>query len=266
MHCLICHHDTHFLFQKQILKKYNISYFKCNHCGLVQTEPPYWLEEAYHSAITALDLGLIKRNIGYSAVATCCIELFFNKKRKFVDFAGGYGMLVRMMRDKGYHFYREEPFCENLFAKGFDTKDISTNEKFELMTAFEVMEHLENPTETLDKMLQYTDNILFSTSLYDGDKHDMQNWDYLSLETGQHIVFYTKKSLEILAKQKNLNFHSNGRDMHLFTTKKLPSFLFKLITYKILAKPIAMFSQIFTTSLLQKDVDFVKNKIQNIHS
>jgi hypothetical protein len=50
---------------------------------------------------------------------------------------GGYGMFVRLMRDGGFDFHREDPLCDNLFAQGFDRQDDGT---FELVTAFEVFE------------------------------------------------------------------------------------------------------------------------------
>lgn len=55
--------ETKFLFKEKILNKHVISYYQCQETGYIQTEKPYWLQEAYHSAITKLDIGLIKRNI-----------------------------------------------------------------------------------------------------------------------------------------------------------------------------------------------------------
>ena len=40
---------------------------KCPKCGYVQTETPYWLEQAYVHAINRSDTGLLRRN-----ARNCC--------------------------------------------------------------------------------------------------------------------------------------------------------------------------------------------------
>lgn len=260
MSCKICNHNLSFYFKKEVLNKYTVSYFKCNYCGFIQTEKPYWLEEAYSSAITASDLGLIQRNIGYSAITNCILAVFFNRRKNFLDFAGGYGMFVRLMRDNGYDFYRKDPFCENIFAKDFDFQDAGIS-KFELLTAFEVMEHLEDPLQAIDEMLTYSDNILFSTAIFKGHNNEISDWWYISPETGQHIAFYTLKSLQIIAAQKGMYLYSNKRDIHLFTKKKHSKLLFKLICYKTIAKPLSYLLNFLIPSLLNEDVEKVKQKL-----
>ena len=61
--CKICGDDSLWYDSAVILKKYKIAYFKCPHCGFIQTEEPYWLDEAYSSAITSSDIGLMQRNV-----------------------------------------------------------------------------------------------------------------------------------------------------------------------------------------------------------
>ncbi len=41
----------------------------------------------------------------------------------FLDYAGGYGVFTRLMRDIGFDFYWHDPYTQNLFANGFE-KDI----------------------------------------------------------------------------------------------------------------------------------------------
>jgi hypothetical protein len=54
-----------------------------------------------------------------------------------------------MMRDKGFNFYLHDTFCNNLFAKHFDISDLPNYNSFDLLTAFEVFEYLENPIDEL---------------------------------------------------------------------------------------------------------------------
>ena len=59
MQCKVCGKPTAPLFKKLVLRKYDVQYHQCPSCGFIQTEEPYWLEEAYSSAISDLDLGPI---------------------------------------------------------------------------------------------------------------------------------------------------------------------------------------------------------------
>ncbi|MDB5109105.1 MAG: glycosyl transferase group 1, partial [Mucilaginibacter sp.] len=112
--------DTTLLFTTQILNKYTIKYYRCTQTGFIQTEQPYWLEEAYSSAITKLDIGLPYRNINLSDTISKLLVRDFNYKSNFLDYAGGYGLFTRLMRDKGFNFYNTDKFCKNLFAEYFD--------------------------------------------------------------------------------------------------------------------------------------------------
>ena len=46
--------------------KYQIDYFFCKNCGFLQTEKPYWLEEAYKDSINDSDTGYLQRNVLFS--------------------------------------------------------------------------------------------------------------------------------------------------------------------------------------------------------
>jgi len=51
MKCNICTKEANKIFNSVILKKYNINYYYCANCGFLQTEEPYWLNEAYGDSI-----------------------------------------------------------------------------------------------------------------------------------------------------------------------------------------------------------------------
>jgi len=142
MKCKICGYNSEIFDRAIILEKYDICYYRCDQCDFIQTEEPYWLEEAYSSSITKSDIGLIGRNISFSDVTRNLIVTCLDPNKSFLDYGGGYGMFVRLMRDKGFDFYRYDPICENLFAQGFDAQ---TDKEYSLLTAWEVLEHLVNP-------------------------------------------------------------------------------------------------------------------------
>jgi len=218
--CKICHQPTVKIFSKVILQKYPADYLKCSACGFVQTSDPIWIEEAYSSAITSLDIGLLDRNILLRNEVSKIIDACFPEAKTMLDYAGGYGVFVRLMRDAGFNFYREDKFCENIFAKHFDISDAGAN-KFDVVTAFEVFEHFVNPIQEIEKVLTFSDHLIFSTQLTPSTNKELEDWWYIAPETGQHVAFYTQASMEFLAKKYNKNYYRKGAWLHLFTTKKL---------------------------------------------
>lgn len=227
MQCKICNTESINFTIKIVLAKYDVTYFKCPHCCFIQTENPFWLHEAYNNAITQLDIGLVYRNGFFTPIVSSIINSLFDADAKFVDYGGGYGLFVRMMRDRGYEFFRQDIYCENLFAKHFDIIDLPGETKFELLTAFEVFEHLENPYEEIEKMLHLSDNILFSTELQPENSEDLKDWWYFTPETGQHISLYSPKSLQVIAKRYKLHLLSY-KNLHLLSKNNKSETLFKL--------------------------------------
>ena len=132
------------LFTATVLNKYTVRYYKCLETGFIQTEEPYWLDEAYSSAITKLDVGLLFRNQTLSSDVQKIISEHFDYGGRFLDYAGGYGVFTRMMRDKGFDFYHTDKYCTNIFAEYFELEP-ETHSKFELVTVFEVFEHMTDP-------------------------------------------------------------------------------------------------------------------------
>lgn len=210
---------TEFLFSKKVLDKYLIKYYQCIETGFIQTEDPYWLEEAYSNVITSLDVGLTNRNLTYAEKVATIITRAFEQNSTFLDYGAGIGLFVRMMRDRGYQFYWDDLHAPNILALGFGLDDLEPDHKFELLTAFEVFEHLVNPMQSMEDMLKHSRNILFSTELVPDKRQELESWWYILPETGQHISFYTQESLRYLAMRHKLNLYSNNKDFHLLTEK-----------------------------------------------
>jgi hypothetical protein len=226
--CKICNTETTAFASAQVLKKYNIAYFRCPLCGFVQTEQPYWLAESYHSAIADEDTGLVNRNLLFAKLSASIIHSFFEPNKVFLDFGGGYGLFVRLMLDMKLNFYRYDKFCPNLFAKGFDG-NLDSQTQYELITAFEVLEHSVYPLTDIELLLQSTRNILFSTEVIAMDPPKPSEWHYYALSSGQHISFFTLKSLYFIAKKYRLKFYTDERWVHIFSDKDIRHPHFKLV-------------------------------------
>ena len=258
MNCKICGHNTQVLFSKKILYKYDVQYHQCDNCLFIQTDDPYWLDESYNSAINSSDIGLISRNLVFTEEVTALYRLSgLDSNKKYLDYGGGYGMFVRMMRDNGYNFYWSDEYCENIYAKMFEANDLPEKEqKFEVVSAFEVFEHLPDPLKEIEKMLAYSDSILFSTELSKGSTQEIENWWYIAPTHGQHVAFYNRKTLEYLAGKFGLNLYTR-KNLHFLTKKKISGWKYKLATTFKLAKIYNTVS--LPGSLLQSDFELYLN-------
>ncbi|RQO72444.1 hypothetical protein DBR43_14720 [Pedobacter sp. KBW06] len=263
--------QTELAFVTKVLKKYDVKYYRCLDTGFVQTEEPYWLEEAYSSAITKLDIGMLSRNEVVRDKTLKILPRHFDANKRFLDYAGGYGIFTRLMRDKGYDYYHSDIYCQNIFAEYFDLANCPQQDNFELVTAFEVLEHLVNPMEEIRTMLALSDNLLFTTELQPEEmQNNLSDWWYIVPETGQHIALYTEKSLHFIAKELGLHCYSDGVNTHLFTKKKLSENPFEEqrppYLLKVMKRKVARYDrkQIMPReSLLAKDFHDVKAKLNS---
>ncbi len=229
MNCKICSQRSEAVFNELILGKYQVRYFFCKDCGFVFTEEPYWLEESYRSPINISDTGIMDRNLLYSKLISVLIYFFFNKDAEFLDYAGGYGIFTRLMRDIGFDFYWSDAFSENLVARGFEYNPES-NGNIQMITALEVFEHFSNPLTEIKKMRCITDNIAFTTTLLPIPVPKPSEWEYYAFEHGQHVSFYSSNALKTISIMLGLNYLNYG-NFHLFTPKKINDKLFKLLMF-----------------------------------
>lgn len=258
--CCVCEAAIELFGNGLILNKYNVRFFRCPKCGFIQTENPYWLQEAYSTPIVTSDVGYVSRNVEVSRMARAIVSLEFDANASFLDYGGGYGMFVRLMRDAGFDFYRHDPHCENLFAQGFDLSEAekcAVKGKFELLTAFEVFEHLVDPIEETRKMLEFAPAILFSTTMLPEPTPPLGAWWYYGLDHGQHVSFYTSRALELLAGRFHLHLATDGQSLHLLSSRRMSQWLFKKITTSRVIRTII---NRFRKRLAHTEADFVHLK------
>lgn len=275
LRCKICTASMEMIFKEKVLFKYDISYFKCCECGFIQTERPYWINEAYKTSINTSDIGLIHRNIHFSNVIPDILNICSTNDDSYLDYGGGYGIFVRSMRDKGYDFYLDDVYTENLFAKNFELKDYKNGRKFKALTALEVFEHFENPVEEIISLFNFSDILIFSTELQPNyTLKKASDWWYISPDTGQHISFYTLKALNYLGEKLNAFVYSNGLNLHILSKeifKENPFELRKTSSSSFVTRLISKFflkeksppTPNVRNSLLQSDFEFIKKQEMN---
>jgi len=250
--CPICASKRNELFEARLLHKYDVRYFLCNSCGLLQTEPAYWLDEAYSSAIADTDTGIVSRNQEIANKLASLLYFCLDAKAQYLESAGGYGLLTRIMRDWGFDFRWHDPYCENVFARGFEWDPAFGNASRGAVTAFEVLEHVVDPVAFIQGALALgkTRTIVFSTLLYEGSPPLPDQWWYYTLSTGQHISFFRRDTLEILARKLGLRCYSHGA-FHVFTERALNQTLFQLCTSRF----AWLLSNYVKLSLASKTID-----------
>lgn len=252
MICKICNHGTVVIGSGMMLGQVRTEFHQCSGCGFIQTDEPIWLPQAYSSPITRFDLGLVTRNIRLATICSALIPVLFPRGRRFVDYGGGYGLFVRLMRDGGFDFLRYDPLCENLFAQGLDA-EAPPAPSYDLVTAFEVFEHLLSPLSDIELMLRFGRSIFFSTELVSPTSPPRpETWPYYGLEHGQHIAFYSVRTLQVIADRFGLRLYTNGQSLHLLTEQILSARLFRLLLHHRVASLVRTFVK--RDSLLSHDV------------
>lgn len=244
------------VFSDKILHKYTVQYYQCPQCEYLCTEEPYWLKEAYANPINDTDTGILVRNILYSRIISGIIFVFFSKTVKCLDYGGGYGIFTRLMRDIGFDYYWSDPYTENMFAKGFeyspDMNDIG------LITSFENFEHFVTPLTDVKKIMDISSSIIFSTKVLPCSVPKPGEWWYYGLEHGQHVSFYSEKTLQTIANKLDLHYYPINHDVHLFSPRKINNILLYVIKkfYWIISPIIKLLLQ----TKIFEDMEYLKTR------
>ncbi|WP_170407934.1 class I SAM-dependent methyltransferase [Ruegeria arenilitoris] len=204
-----------YLFEAKVIGHHSAKYYLDNSCGYIWVENPTWLEEAYSDAIALTDTGIVARNLKNTQSITQVMRANRLTHECGVDLGGGYGLLVRGLRDSGLDFHWSDPYARNLLARGFEAVD----KNYAVATAFEVLEHLPNPLDFLTQArARYGfDTLFFSATCFDPHEIPHRDWWYWAFETGQHISFFSEKCLDYMAVQLGMRkVHLRG-DIYAFT-------------------------------------------------
>lgn len=223
--CRLCECDSHKIFSAKVLEKYDVGYYKCINCNSIQTELPYWLDEAYFSNLSISDFGAIQRNI-HNFVTVYLIAKIY-KIKLLSDYGGGDGFLCRLLRDYRVNCYVTDKYASPTYAGKYFNPDLILPQ---MRVAFEVIEHFDKPIQQLPEIFEGEPKIvILSTLLNDGmDK----NWWYFSFGTGQHIFLYSRISMEYIANKFKYNFFVHKEYIVFHKNVHLLKSLFKLIQNK----------------------------------
>lgn len=218
-HCRLCGGATHVHFAGRVLDRYSCRYLLCEACGSLQTEPPYWLDEAYAGGhLAAIDTGPVLRCQNNLAVVAVSVRLLgLPRRARIVDFGGGDGLLCRMLRDIGLDARVSDRHAANTLARGFDDAGQDGGQggrgQPDMVCAFEVAEHFADPSAGMAEILDRGAAVcLVGTETYRGQGAD---WWYIAPITGQHVFFYSPAGMAILAARHGYRYERIG-GYHLF--------------------------------------------------
>ncbi|MCE1228644.1 MAG: class I SAM-dependent methyltransferase [Firmicutes bacterium] len=196
-----------------------IYYAICHNCGFCfAPEMAAWsLEQfetkVYNQQYVHVDPDYIE--IRPREKATELLSMFpgVNSFIKHLDYGGGNGLLSQLLKAADWNSISYDPFVDK-------NKNINSLDKFDLITAYEVFEHVpdvDRLMSNLNTLLKPNGLVLFSTLLSDGNIHSKQRleWWYASPRNG-HISLFSKKSLDLLSEKYGWQLASFSDSLHLF--------------------------------------------------
>jgi hypothetical protein len=230
--CRLCGQKSFFRYSRRDVDGDEISSFECSSCRSLQTQLPYWLEQVYAppspSSPPDLDTWAAERTVNCRKAVYLLWKLGGKMKTvdKLLDWGGGPGLLVRMLRDVGIDAYNHDKYVKNHFASGFER---SVGEHYKFVTAFEVFEHFAQPSSDIDQVFSLQPELLLiSTGIYTDQGPD---WTYLGGAKSQHIFFYSKTALKFIGEKYGYHVTFLPNEMTLFSRRPIAGFRMALISY-----------------------------------
>jgi SAM-dependent methyltransferase len=202
-----------------------VYYYLCSNCGFCfAPEFSDWTLDEFSKKIyndQYIDVDPDYISVRPQGNANNLIKTFKGKEQpiRHLDYGGGNGMLSDLLKQAGWQSSCYDPFVNT-------DVDIATLGKFNLITAFEVFEHVPDVNDLMSRLNSLLDNdgiVMFSTLISDGQIKPNQriSWWYASPRNG-HISLFSQNSLATLAKKYNFNVGSFSPGMHMLFRDNIP--------------------------------------------
>jgi SAM-dependent methyltransferase len=205
-----------------------VYYRRCSQCGFAFTTAfDTWTHAEFHQYIYNEQYIVVDPDFAAlrpAGNAKMLAETFQASRTaiKILDYGGGSGLTADLLRQQGFSATTYDPFS-NFNA--------IPEEKFDLISCFEVMEHVPSPKETVAtivSLLQHPGAVLFSTLVQPADFDAIGlNWWYAGPRNG-HVSLYSAASLARLFEPHGMQVGSFTEGLHI-AYKEIPAFASHLL-------------------------------------
>jgi len=205
-----------------------IYYRRCTACGFLFTDqfddwsPEAFLKYVYNNDYAVVDPDYLAARPTNNAKA---IGQAFQASRaslSILDYGGGSGLFASLLQEQGFKAGTYDPFS---------TFSARPQGPFDLITCFEVMEHLPFPDRIVSDMSQLLADegvIFFSTLTQPSNFAEIGlRWWYIGPRNG-HISVYSQRALNLLFEKNGLQVASFSEGVHI-AFRKLPAFAAHLV-------------------------------------
>ncbi|MGO9438391.1 MAG: class I SAM-dependent methyltransferase [Terracidiphilus sp.] len=192
-----------------------VYYARCQRCAFIFTttfdswDLAAFRERIYNDEYVVVDPDFVELRPSGNAKLVAASFPGAQNSISILDYGGGEGVFSARLRDQGFSAATYDPFSS------FNQLPA---EKFDLITSFEVMEHVPSPKETVASMvslLKQPGAILFSTLVQPAEFESIGlNWWYASPRNG-HISLYSTTSLALLFQPHGMKVGSFSPDLHI---------------------------------------------------
>jgi len=196
MNCKICNFGTK-AFDDLELQKH---FYACPNCHCIALDPRYYLSLEKENSLYDNHQNSLE-NEGYVKMFEDFLDYFWNDltcKEKALDFGSGpTPVLAELLRRREVQV--------DYYDKFYQPIQCFENQTYDLITSTEVFEHLDDPVTTLSLLSQHLNPkgvIALMTLFHTNDEAFFLKWWYRRDPT--HIMFYTPKTLEVLAQKCGL--------------------------------------------------------------
>lgn len=207
MHCRVCKTGSTLIFND------HRSFFKCPSCSLIFTQSSVdKASEEKHYKQQWKDQG---ENFWKDSVDVfLSVVQRYRTPHKILDFGSGSGGLTKELQNRGFDVTPIEPMIHGYL------KDQNFPNKFDVIVAIEVIEHLPNlwdELQEIEKVLTTEGIIVFTTQLTnrfintEPEKESFRNWVYKDDQT--HVSFFCNKTLFVMAEMWNYNIDIFGDNL-----------------------------------------------------
>lgn len=208
MNCHICNNicDTF------VDEKTKITYYHCDNCEYIFKSPDCYQDFSVQKERYNLHEN-DEKDAGYQAYFQRFLDFtlpLVGKPETALDFGcGASSLLAKMLEKEGIECDYYDPIYHP------DTLD--EKKKYELIVSTEVFEHLHQPKEVFESLLDRLEEgayLALQTQFHPNNVEAFKKWYYHQDPT--HIVFFTAETFRVLCKEYGIEFISdNGKNMVL---------------------------------------------------